>query len=206
MMIYMYYRIVGIIMIALGCLFLTRKKIIVKQQYFMVCWCTVVFGGKAIVPFGGTYIDPYGFGGSAIIPIWTDNYLLIIAGLYLFFVIISFVFMKGRYDITNIKSETLMPAITNLLVEKGIAYEVIDTSVVLTNYDNKVIKCREFLNSTEINFRSIIRLPFYVDIKDSLILKAKLIQETVFPIWGVIYIMMGIILIVAVQLIVEPIR
>jgi len=92
-----------------------------------------------------------------------------------------------------------MPAITNLLDEKGIVYEVMDNSVVLTNYDNKEIKCREFLNSTEINFRSIIRLPLYRDIKYSLISKVKLIQETVFPTWGVIHITMGIILIVAVQ-------
>jgi hypothetical protein len=114
--------------------------------------------------------------------------------------------MKGRYDVANIKTETLMPAITDLLNEKGIIYEVIDNSVVLTNYDNKKIKCREILNSTEINFRGIRRLPFYGDIKNSLISKAKLIKETVFPSMGVFYIVAGIILIAVALLVASSIR
>lgn len=196
----MYFRIVGIIIIAIGCIFLTQKKIIIKQQYFIVFICTFILGAKAIDPSGGTFVDPYGFVGNIISPIPRDQYLLIITSLYLFIVIISFITMKGRYGIENIKIETLIPAITNVLDEKGIVYEVIDDSVVLTNFDNKKIECRELLNSTVINFSGIIGLPFYGDVKDRLISKVKLIKERVFPTMGVFWIMMGIILIVTIQL------
>ncbi len=113
--------------------------------------------------------------------------------------------MKGKYDIANIKKGTLIPIITNLLDEKGIIYEVIDNSVVLTNYDNKKIKWREFLDSAEINFRDIRKLPIYRDIKDSLISKVKLFKETVFPIMGVFFIVAGIILIALEQLVARSI-
>ncbi|HZK70044.1 MAG TPA: hypothetical protein VFD03_00810 [Clostridia bacterium] len=189
MMAYLIYsRIFGIIIIILGCLCVTRKKIIISQQYYMIFLYTLICGGIAVNT------------------IWKYQSLLIIAVFYLFSIIIAYDIMKGIYNITNIKTETLMPVITNLLDEKGIVYEVRDNSVVFTNYDNKEIKCKEFLNSTEINFRDIIRLPFYGDVKDSLLSKVKLIKETVFPTTGVYLIMMGIILIVVVQLIVNLIR
>src|SRR5665647_48368 len=172
-----YFGILGIVFIALGCLFLTRKKIIISRQYGIIIFNTIIFSQLAINPS------------------WTDQYLLIFAAVYLFFAIFSYIIMKGRYNIENIKKETLMPIITNLLDEKEIVYEVIDNSVVLTNYDNKEIKCKVRLNSAEINFRGIIKLPFYDDIKDSLISKVKLIKETVFPIGGGLLIIMGIILI-----------
>jgi len=92
----MYGRIIRIVLIAIGFLFLTRKKIIIKQQYFMIFLCTVVFVGKAIDPFGGMFINPYGFGRSAINPIWTDNYLLIIAALYLFILSNNFIYHNER--------------------------------------------------------------------------------------------------------------
>lgn len=196
----MYFRIVGIIIIAIGCIFLTQKKIIFKQQYFIIFISTFIFGAKAIDPSGGMFTDPYGFGGSIISPIPREQYLLIITALYLFIVVISYITMKGRYEIENIKIETLMPAITDLLDEKGIVYEVIDNSVLLTNYDNKKIECRKVLNSTQISFSGIRRLPFYGDIKDSLISKVKLIKETVFPSTGVFLIVTGILFIVMIQL------
>ena len=171
-----YFTIVGIIIVAIGCIFLTQKKIFIKQQYFIIFICTFIFGGKAISPSGGMFTDPYGFGENIISPIPRDQYLLIITAFYLFIVIISYITLKGRYEIENIKIETLMPAITDLLDEKGILYEVIDNSVALTNYDNKKIECRKILNSVEINFRGIRRLPFYGDIKDSLISKVKLMK------------------------------
>lgn len=117
------FGILGIISIAFGCLLLTRKKIISNQQWGIIFFITFMFSQLVINP------------------IWTDQYLLIFSVVYLFFVIFSYVIMKGRYEITNIKIEALMAAITDLLDEKGIVYEVIDNSVVLTNYDNKEIKC-----------------------------------------------------------------
>ena len=184
----MFSGIFGIIFIALGCLFLTRRKMIISSQY------------------SGLLVGTFIFGQLARNPIGTDQYLLLIAAAYLFIVIFSYVIMKGRYIITNIKTETLMPAITDLLDEKEIIYEVIDNSVVLANYDNKKIKCTEFLNSTEIDFRGIRRLPFYGDIKNSLISKVKLIKETVFPSMGVFYIVAGIILIAVALLVASSIR
>ena len=191
-----YSRIVGIVLIALGCLFLTKKRIIINQRYFIMFSYTTIFGGIAIDQFGGNTINP----------IWTNNYLLILAALYLFLGIISFFTIRGRYTIINVKIEAVMPVITKLLDKKGITYEVIDNSVVLTNYENKKINCEDVLNSTQINFRDIIRLPVYDNVKDSLLTKVKLIKETIFPSMGVLFIMLGTILIVITQIEVTSIR
>lgn len=195
---FIFIRIIGLIFIALGCLFLTRKKIIINRQYDMIFICTFTFGGQALIPFGRNFTDPYGFGGNAN-PSWTDQYLLIVAAFYVLFVIISLIIVKGKYNIINVKIETIMPVIINLLDEKEIAYEVLEDSVVLTNYGNKKIKCREFLNAIEINFRGIMKLPFYGDVKDDLMSKVKLIKISVFPSTGVFSVIGGIILMIIAQ-------
>ncbi|MBK5263273.1 MAG: hypothetical protein JJE17_12015 [Peptostreptococcaceae bacterium] len=182
-----HFGIFGILCIALGCLYLTRRKMIISLQYYAI------------------FAETMFFSQLPINPIWTDRQLLIIAAVYFLFVIFSYIILKGRYEITNIKKGTLMPIITNLLDEKEIVYEVIDNSVVLTNYDNKEIKCKVRLISGEINLRGIIKLPFYDDLKDSLIFNVKLIKETVFPIGGVLLIITGILLIVYAMLIASSI-
>ena len=168
-------KIVGVIVVAMGCLILTKKKLIISRQYDMIFLCSVL----SINMVYNTN--------------WPRQYLLLIAAFWLLSVIISYIIMAGRFTITNLKTAALLTTLTKSLDEKGVLYELTDQAIILVNDDNKKIIYSEFLNSSEINFRRIRKLPFYKELLNSLFLKVKLVKDNVFPSTGVFCVIMGII-------------
>lgn len=169
----------GLILILLGCLFLGRKKCIYRQSYDTIFVILILVGNSANV---------YNF---------VNQGLLIVTTVSLIAISFSAFFSKGIYSIVNIKNETTISILKNILDEKEIAYEEIYDSIELTDYDNKKIDFVESLNHVRINFRDIRKLPIYNEIKDNFIIKVKLDSTTTFPATGVSMLIIGTLLLVA---------
>lgn len=169
----------GIILILLGCLFLGQKKIIFRQNFDITLFILILFGNHVIV-FN-----------------LENQWLLIVAAVTLITILFSNFFSKGIYSIVNIKNETTISILKNILDEQEIAYEEIYDSIELTDYDNKKIDFVESLNHVRINFRDIRKLPIYNEIKDDFIIRVKLDSTTTFPATGVSMLIIGTLLLVA---------
>jgi hypothetical protein len=135
------------------------------------------------------------FGINAINPVWTNKHLLIMGALYLALLIFSYIIMTGVYDAINIQKRTMVSIITNVLDEKGIEYEIVDNSLVLADYGREEINYKGFSDSCGINFRGIMKLPFYNDVKDEFISRVLVNKEKAFPFTGALVVVIGILLI-----------
>lgn len=167
--------IIGIFFVVIGCIFLTRRKFIYSKFYCLLLIISIVIIPQAI---------------SAPYPI-TCIYIAVIFAL----IPLSYYLMKDQYVIINVEAGIVEKAITSILEAEGISFKVNGNSIMIDDYC-KSIPYTCSLNSVDINFRNIRRLPFYRKIKEAFIYRIKSVEITVFPSIAVLSIGLGLVLII----------
>lgn len=180
---FVFYEIVGFLLIAVGGLFLTRKKFVYSNLYDLLFLLVVL-----IVPqvYNFLYLRPY--------------YSESLMGAYVAFAIflalatpLALFFRKDRYTVVNVGGKMIEEALISVLEAEGIVFEVRDRKIVLTEY-NRFIKFRPsgMLNYGDVSFGDIRKLPFSKKIKDSFTYKVRQIERAVFPSLAIFLLLLGL--------------
>lgn len=175
---------VGIIVLVSGVYFLTGKKVFYSRKLDAALFLSyiIIF---TVADFSSPIPDPRDDYGGGIIFI-----IVAILLLFVFFVFINL----GKYSVINAKKASVMSIVMGILDEKNIDYQLEDSTIRFTKYDNE-ITFRDMGNLVDINLRGIRSNPIYKDLIQGLKLQSKLIQEKVFPVLGVVLSIGGAIMI-----------
>lgn len=169
----------GAIGILYGILLLTRRKFAIRETYV-----NLFFPGVLILPQMMEAIKE----GK-----WLWAVPLLIGALILVIAV-----GKHRITLTNVDSLMVATALTGVLKEQGISYEKYKNRIILKEYENKEIKYMHSLNSVSIDFNRIKDLPFYKEVEGALIHSIQKNDEKVFPSSGILYMVIGVVLLVIV--------
>ena len=112
---------------------------------------------------------------------------------------------KGRYSIYNIKSKLLSDTLKEILNENKIAFEEQKNALLLKDWDDKQIRYKYFLNTVELNTRDILDLPFLTSMLSQLKSRIKNKKTKVFPVSGVLFILLGLTYMIILLLITDSI-
>ena len=112
---------------------------------------------------------------------------------------------KGRYSIYNIKSKLLSDTLKEILNENKIAFEEQKNALLLKDWDDKQIRYKYFLNTVELNTRDILDLPFLTSMLSQLKSRIKNNKTKVFPVSGVLFILLGLTYMIILLLITDSI-
>lgn len=186
---FVFYIAVGLIIITMGGLFLTRKKFVYRNLYNMLFIIVIVMVPQIMRLF---YLKPY-FGDAFVEP-----YIYLGYGTFFLVAIpLSYFFAQQRYSVVNADGKMVEEALLAVLAEEGIKYEVEGTKIRLTDYDGFITyRPPLLLNEVGIDFRHIRKLPFFKRLKDSFIHRVKHIETTVFPSLGIFLMLLGLVFIV----------
>jgi hypothetical protein len=127
-----------------------------------------------------------------------DSYTHTIIALILGFFIIAvglYIFFRGRYIVINAKKPSVLAIIIGVLDEKSINNKFEDDSIKILDYDNSEILVWGFANTFEVSLKGVRGLTFYKDLILSIKAKTKKIQERVFPVMGLLAIIVGALLV-----------
>lgn len=189
------FTITGILIIIYGLIVLTGRKFMIKREYDSIFTIFIIILFNII-----RYIEYVLSSGRSnnIISILLDLryigwgemfYLLFIAFLFIVAVMIN----MGRYTLTNVNSQMVLDTLTEILKEKEISYEEEVSSVILRDFDNKIISYKQSFNSVEVDLREIRKTSFYKELKKELGCRIKKIKVRVFPTTGLFLIGLGVI-------------
>ncbi len=181
MMFYILGTIAGILIVIEGVFLVIRRKHMIWQGYEMLFGLFVATLKPAI----------------DLVEIGYGLQLLFIGVLPLSILII--VISNGIYTLTNVNSEIVLSAITDILKEKDVPYEEEGGTITLKEYKNVRISYRKSLDSVIIDLDHISNLYFYQDFKKELRYRVKENRSKLFPSSGLFSILIGIIFIVVVQ-------
>ncbi len=127
------------------------------------------------------------------------GYELNVLFINLFIIVLLIIISRGKFTLTNVTAEMVSTLLIQILEERSISYEERENYIYLKNYEDKCIYYKQSFNSVEINLRNIRTLSFFKEIKKELRLRIKRIESTVFPTIGVIFIVLGVIFMIAVK-------
>jgi hypothetical protein len=190
------FTITGALIIIYGLIILTGRKFMIKQEHNSIFTIFIITLFNVIRYF--EYFLSRGMSDSIKSILFNDIryigwgemfYLLFIAFLFIVAVMIN----MGRYTLTNVNSQMVLDTLTEILKEKGISYEEEENSVILSNFDNKIISYKQSFNSVEVDLREIRKNSFYKELKKELGLRIKKIKVRVFPTTGLFLIGLGVI-------------
>lgn len=173
---------IGALYILIGLALITRKNIVLKKEYNSIFFSFVITlpqfaNAIASMPEGKGYL-------LSVILIYS-----IIVGP---FVIWGYSRGRNTYDIMNVNTEIVVSAITNILDDKNIEYEVKEKGIFLSECNNHIYY-RKSLDSVSVDFKEIKELPFYKEIVGELKCRIKENKLTVFPTSGLLFIVLGLI-------------
>ncbi|ABR47993.1 hypothetical protein Amet_1823 [Alkaliphilus metalliredigens QYMF] len=171
----------GALFILQGLILLTRRKFMVRREYDRVLHAFFIILGPILL------LNKMGH----------ETRLLFIGVLP--FIVFVIIVTRGRYTIYNVNTQMVSSALTDILEAKGMSYEEEKSFIIFKDYDNKRISYTQSLNSVEINLRDARKLRFYEELRTELRSGIKDINLTVFPATGLFFIVIGAILIVALQ-------
>lgn len=177
----------GVFYIVIGLVLIIRKKIVVKKEHRNIFFLCII-----LAPFIINSTELVFYEKNLIIFIIFIN-ILVIVPLTIFGINTG----RNTYEIINVNTQSVVLAITNILKEKNIPYEEKDKAILLKDYDDKSIGYKKALDTVSIDFKSIKELSFYEEIKEELISKIKGIKIRVFPTSGFLFIVFGMILLLA---------
>lgn len=126
-----------------------------------------------------------------------DSYtkrVIMVCGAYFLILILIFVVTLGKFSFINAKKTSVISMTIDILDNKNILYQLEESSIKLTDYDSKEIVIWGIGNSVEINLRGIRSLPIYKELIQSIKLQSKETLEKVFPLVGLLYIIVGLLL------------
>lgn len=176
-----FYWAVSVFLIAFGGLLLLRKKIMIWRGYDMLFLLITASHPSLATDY------------------WTLKELFFLYGSYLLLGLFSLFLIKGKYTIYNVNSKMVSAALASILKDSGLTYEVGENSILIEDNENKTIKFKQSMNSVEVNFRDVTKLPIYEKIRGELKIQIKQIETTVFPASGVFTFALGVILLSVVQ-------
>lgn len=164
----------GIFLVAIGCLFLTRKKLIFSNYYYLIFLIGIAFSQN-----------------------WATSspYVKVEVCLSLVLVAIFFLLEGGRYTVANVDSEMVKETIISVLEKEQISYHVIDGSKIALDEYQKTIKYICFFHCADINFGKIRTLSVFRTIREEFFRRIKHIEVKVFPSTGVFFIVCGLFMI-----------
>lgn len=182
---FVFYEISAIVIIAMGALFLTRKKYVYRNLYNMLFLMVILIVPQSMRLYS---LKPY-FGEA-----FEDSYLLVFYGIFFLGIIsASCLFVKDNYTVVNADGKMVEEALIAVLEEEGIKHEVQGTKIRLTEYDGFITyRPPLLLNEVGVNFRHIRKLPFFKKIKDSFTYKVKQIERAVFPSLAIFLLLLGL--------------
>jgi len=173
--------IVGILLMGIGAVYLTGKKLIVPRWFdsLMLVFACVLSPILLTMRYGMHYA-------------WPAVALLLLGGWAIWF-------SAGKFSVVNFKKEMFLPVLQEELDALGIAREEDDESLTLTDHEGAKIKFSEYTNTVEVNLRSIRKMPFYPELLAGLKTRILAVESKVFPMSGVFYLILGIAFLLAMQ-------
>lgn len=173
--------IVGILLMGIGAVYLTGKKIIVPRWFdsLILVFACMLSPILLTMRYGMHYA-------------WPAVALLLLGGWVIWF-------SAGKFSVVNFKKEMFLPVLQEELDALGIAREEDDESLALTDHEGAEIKFREYTNTVEVNLRSVRKMPFYPELLAGLKTRILAVESKVFPMSGVFYLILGIAFLLAMQ-------
>lgn len=181
-----FYWAISVFLMAFGGILLFRKKIMLWRGYDML-FIIVVINYPSL---------------SLSIISWPLGHIVILVIAYLLLILLFYFLSRGRYTIYNVNAEMVSYTLNSVLKGEGIRYEIDGNIVILEDNENRTIKFKQSklsMNSVEIDFSAIIKLPIYEKIRGELRMQIKQIETTVFSISGIFTFALGVILLSVVQ-------
>jgi len=170
----------GGLIILYGLILLTRNKFMISRKY------------DAIFIFIMATLNP----SIELIKMGYEFLILLFDCVIL---IVLLAISNERYTLTNVNSQMVSNTLTDILKENDIVFEDDDDAIVLKDYDDKRIIYQQSLNSVEVNFKEIRKLPFYNDLKKELKYRIRINSIKLFPSTGVFLIVIGVTFIIILQ-------
>lgn len=173
--------IVGILLMGIGAVYLTGKKLIVPRWFdsLILVFACMLSPILLTMRYGMHYA-------------WPAVALLLLGGWVIWF-------SAGKFSVVNFKKEMFLPVLQEELDALGIAREEDDESLALTDHEGAEIKFREYTNTVEVNLRSIRKMSFYPELLAGLKIRIMAVESKVFPMSGVFYLILGIAFLLAMQ-------
>jgi hypothetical protein len=173
--------IVGILLMGIGAVYLTGKKLIVPRWFdsLLLVFACMLSPILLTMRYGMHYA-------------WPAVALLFLGGWAIWF-------SAGKFSIVNFKKESFSGALHEELDALGIAWEEDDGLLTLASFEDAEIKFREYTNTVEVNLRSVRKLPFYPELLAGLKRRVMAVEAKVFPMSGVFYLVLGVAFLLAMQ-------
>lgn len=173
--------IVGILLMGIGAVYLTGKKLIVPRWFdsLLLVFACMLSPILLTMRYGMHYA-------------WPAVALLLLGGWAIWY-------SGGKFSVVNFKKESFLPVLREELDALGIAREEDDESFALNEYEGTEIKFREYTNTVEVNLRGVRKLPFYPELLAGLKTRIFAVESKVFPMSGVFYLVLGIAFLLAMQ-------
>lgn len=171
----LYYIGICLFLVAIGCLLLSRKKIICPHFFFQLFLVAMLLFPHVIAP------RPYEK---------AEWYIAVI----IIFLLVTCLWGRGMYTIMNVDAEMAKRAMVSVLERKGIGYDFSEEGkIVLPEYE-KSITYRQTLNAVDIRFGKLRKLPIYGAVKGEFFGEIKQIKTTVFPMSSILFLFLGLLL------------
>ena len=173
--------IVGILLMGIGAVYLTGKKLIVPRWFdsLLLVFACMLSPILLTMRYGMYYA-------------WPAVALILLGGWAIWF-------SAGKFSVVNFKKESFLPLLQEELDVRGIAREEDDESFTMTGHEGAEIKFREYTNTVEVNLRSVRKMAFYPELLSSLKTRILAVESKVFPMSGVFYLVLGIAFLLAMQ-------
>ncbi len=112
--------------------------------------------------------------------------------------ILDIVINRHKFTLTNVNAQMVTSVLTGILKEKNISCEKYEKKIILNNYNNMEIRYVQWLNSVDIDFNHIKKIPFFKEIEEELSNRIKKLELMIFPYSGLFYLVVGIIIMIVV--------
>lgn len=178
------YGIVPLVSVISGLYLLTGKVVFISQRVIIFFVWLAVFTPIFYLLVTIPEFMPFSY---------TKTILLLLGGFFLLLAVV-FIMTLGKYSVINAKKDTIISMVIMVLDESNISYELKDSSIKLTDYNNREITFWGLGNSVDLGLRDIRKFPHYREIVQNMKAKTKEIEEKVFPAMGLIMSISGAVL------------
>lgn len=169
-----FYMGLAIVILFIGCLFLTRKKFVFSKYCTMLLLFAIFLGPRMVE-----------------MPAYRNSILDIVV--ILLFIPVVYFIVRNRYTIANVDVEMMKNTIIAVLEREGVSYHVVNDHVISLDEMQKNISYYCSLNCAEINFKKVRDLPNFNLLKKEIFHSIKNTDTKVFPSTGILLLVMGLV-------------